>query len=110
MVATHWNRFKDAVGRLATAVIAMVCIAPSAFAQTTVIPGDHSGAICTLANYYKELIGGVALIAGIVWFVGYVNKKESLSDLAQTVLIGCIVVGVMSYLIGMTGLTLPTGC
>ena len=67
-------------------------------------------AICVLANYYKQIIGGVALIAGIVWFIGYVNKRESLSDLAQTVIIGCIVVGALSYLIGMTGLQMPTGC
>jgi hypothetical protein len=82
------------------------------FAQTT-NNGTNTGninAICVLANYYKQIIGGVALIAGIVWFVGYVNKRESLSDLAQTVIIGCIVVGALSYLIGMTGLQMPAGC
>lgn len=92
-------------------------LAPASFAQNvsstgTIVggAGDHSSAICALANYYKEIIGGVALIAGIVWFVGYVNKKETLTDLAQTVIIGAIVVGALSYLIQLTGLTLPTGC
>uniref|UniRef100_E6PZ51 Uncharacterized protein n=1 Tax=mine drainage metagenome TaxID=410659 RepID=E6PZ51_9ZZZZ len=28
--------------------------------------------------------------------MGYVNKKESLTDLAQTVIIGCIVVGAVA--------------
>ncbi|OIQ65337.1 hypothetical protein GALL_531050 [mine drainage metagenome] len=118
MGATTWNRFKglvrqagDLVRPVAAATVLGLYWAPAAFAQTgTGFAGDHSGAICALANYYKEIIGGVALIAGIVWFVGYVNKKESLTDLAQTVIIGCIVVGALSYLIGLTGLTLPTGC
>lgn len=91
-------------------------LAPASFAQNAAVPlvvgtsADHSNAICILANYYKEIVGGVALIAGIVWFVGYVNKKESLTDLAQTVIIGSIVVMALSYLIQATGLTLPSGC
>ena len=117
MGTTIWKQSKGralrGAAKLAGLAIFGLLWAPAAFAQTGVgtgFSGDHSSAICALANYYKEIIGGVALIAGIVWFVGYVNKRESLTDLAQTVIIGCIVVGALSYLIGLTGLQLPTGC
>ncbi len=109
MGITILKKFKPLLRQIA-ALAAWLYWAP-VFAQVgTGFQGDKSGAICALANYYKELIGGVALIAGIIWFVGYVNKKESLTDLAQTVIIGCIVVGALSYLIQQTGLTLPVGC
>ncbi len=111
MGTTTWNRFKRLSRQTAAMAVLGLYLAPVAFAQMgTGFAGDHSSAICALANYYKEIVGGVALIAGIVWFVGYVNKKESLTDLAQTVIIGAIVVGALSYLIQLTGLTLPTGC
>lgn len=109
MGITILKKFKTLLRPLA-ALAAWLYWAP-VFAQVgTGFQGDNSGAICILASYYKELIGGVALIAGIIWFVGYVNKKETLTDLAQTVIIGCIVVGALSFLIQKTGLQLPLGC
>ena len=107
MVATTLNRFKALVRQGVAVAVGGVLLAPAAFATGTA-PGV--GAICTLVQYYKQLIGGIALIAGIVWFVGYVNKKDSLTDLAQTVIIGCVVVGALSYLISATGISVPTGC
>jgi hypothetical protein len=109
MVTTTLNRFKALVRQGVAVAVGGLLLAPAAFAQATgSAPGV--GAICTLVQYYKQLIGGIALIAGIVWFVGYVNKKDSLTDLAQTVIIGCVVVGALSYLISATGISVPTGC
>lgn len=110
MGITILKKFKSLVRPIAALAIWLYWAPAFAQAIGTGFAGDNSGAICALASYYKELIGGVALIAGIIWFVGYVNKKETLTDLAQTVIIGCIVVGALSYLIQKTGLQLPLGC
>ena len=107
-MVTTISKLRKQAARQGAAALGLLLLAPAAFAGTVGAPG--TGAICTLVQYYKQLIGGVALIAGIVWFVGYVNKRDSLTDLAQTVIIGCVVVGALSFLINATGITVPTGC
>lgn len=66
-------------------------------------------ALCTIVGYYKQIMGAAALVAGLMLALNsFFSKNALIADLLQTVIITCVIVGVLPALIGVTGLTV--GC
>ena len=66
-------------------------------------------ALCTIVGYYKSIMGAAALIAGLMLALNsFFSKNALIADLLQTVIITCVIVGVLPALIAVTGLTV--GC
>jgi len=93
------------------AVLLFAALLPvEAWAQTTIsIGGGGAGdanrsvaGFCAIAGWFKLIVGAVALIAGIMYVINsFFAKSNVMGEIVTQVLLGCIIVGVLGWLIGL---------
>lgn len=93
----------ETVVRVASLAIVAVALSSPAMAQNV-------SALCTLVTYYKSFLAVVALLA-VLFYVGnsFFGKSALVAEIAQNVLIGCVVATLAGALIAATGLA-PASC
>jgi ABC-type proline/glycine betaine transport system permease subunit len=69
---------------------------------------DMSG-FCFILNYFKQIVGAVAVLAIFAWVLGYFNKKSELSEIGQYIILGCVIAVAAFALVTKTGL-IPPSC
>lgn len=95
------------------ALLLVVALLPvEAWAQTTVSIGGAGGGagggnasvagFCAIAEWFKLIVGAVALIAGIMYVINsFFAKSNVMGDIVITVLMGCIIATALGWLIGL---------
>jgi hypothetical protein len=91
-------------------VVRVVSLMMVAFALSTPAMAQNVTALCTLVTYYKSFLAVVALLA-VLFYVGnsFFGKSALVAEIAQNVLIGCVVATLAGALISATGLA-PASC
>jgi hypothetical protein len=97
MVNTKLNSFDGVVRWASMALIAALLSSPAV--------AQNVSALCTLVTYYKSFLAVVALLA-VLFYVGnsFFGKSALVAEIAQNVLIGCVVATLAGALISATGL------
>ncbi len=104
----HVNRHMSMRGQMrGVALAAAVLLTSTPAFATGGGDGGSAGlsAICFLAEYFKVIIGAIAVIAVLIWAMGYFFKKNDLYEIGLYIILGCVVAAGASTLIGKTGLT-----
>lgn len=92
------------------ALLLVVALLPvEAWAQTTVSIGGGArnanasvAGFCAIAAWFELIVGAVALIAGIMYVINsFFAKSNVMGEIVTNVLLGCIIVGVLGWLIGL---------
>jgi hypothetical protein len=98
MESTKLSGFEKAL-RIASLLFVAAMLSSPAMAQSV------SG-LCMLVSYYKMFLGVVAMLA-VLFYVGnsFFGKSALVAEIAQNVLIGCVVATLAGALVSATGLT-----
>lgn len=100
---------KWSVGRqLGLLILMMLLTMASAYAQeTTVTTGANVAGLCTLLAWLKAAVAVTAIIAGVIMVMNsqFAGKSAFIGELCTNIILGCVVVGVLGYLVTATGLS-----
>lgn len=104
--STKGGMFNLSVTRFpGVAFIAMAALfgAPDVFAQAALGGQQAVTGICALAGWFKIILGAVAIVAGLIYIINsFFTKSNVLGDIITNVLLGCLVAGVLGYLVSLT--------
>ena len=90
MEATKLNTYKKAI-----AGVAILIAASPVFAQAAGMSG-----LCLLYAYLMTAVGVIALLAGVVIVINsFWSKNSAIGEIVQTVLIGCILIGLLAAIV-----------
>lgn len=91
------------VRQLGLFVFLVLIASVDAFAQSA---GNVSG-LCTLLGWLKSAVAVTAIIAGVIMVMNsqFGGKSAFIGELCTNIILGCVVVGVLGYLVQATGLS-----
>ncbi|MCP3023783.1 MULTISPECIES: hypothetical protein [Cupriavidus] len=105
MVNTYLKKFRLKPHQIVVLTVLAVFSA-SAAAQSA---SGGMQAFCFLINYFKQIVGAIAVLAIFLWVIGYFNKQAHLSELGQYIFLGCVIAVAAYTLVAATGL-IPPAC
>lgn len=105
MVSTFWKKFRHTLQQIVVLTVLGIFSA-SAVAQSS---SGGMQAFCFIINYFKQIVGAIAVLSIMIWVIGYFNKQAQLSELGQYIFLGCVIAASAYVFVTATGL-IPPAC
>jgi hypothetical protein len=108
MACIKLNLSKKTILRFAGAASVMLVLPGIALAQVAGVT-DGSGIFCWVAQYFKQIVGGAALVAIFMWAIEHIFGAAKLHDIVIKVGVACGMVIAGAAMVKQSGLATCVG-